>query len=106
MYTQSVGFSHFPDAESMMEVVRMPLTVRVDPKGRLTIPRQIRDALGIEPGDTLFVALDEAHKELRYAKAENPFDVLAQHAINEYRAGRTRNLRDFAAENNISLDDE
>ena len=84
----------------------MAHTVRVDPKGRLTIPRQLREALGIEPGDTLFVESDEEQKVLRYAKSENPFDVLAQHAINEYRAGRTRNLREFAAENGITLDDD
>jgi AbrB family looped-hinge helix DNA binding protein len=82
------------------------LTVKVDVKGRLTIPQPLRKALGIEPGDIFFVALDETHRELRYAKAENPFDVLAQHAINEYHAGRTRNLRDFAAEHNISLDED
>lgn len=81
------------------------LTVKADGKGRLTIPQQLRKALGIEPGDIFFVAIDEDHKELRFAKAENPFDVLAQHAINEYRAGRTRNLREFAAENGIPLED-
>ena len=84
----------------------MALTVRVDPKGRLTIPRQIREALGIEPGDTLFVESDKEHKILRYAKSENPFDVLARYALEEQRAGRTISLRAFAEENNISLDDE
>jgi AbrB family looped-hinge helix DNA binding protein len=49
------------------------LTVKVDVKGRLTIPQPLRNALGIELGDIFFVALDETHKELRYAKAENPF---------------------------------
>lgn len=80
-------------------------TVKVDPKGRLTIPLNLRKALNIEPGDTLFVALDEETRVLRYAKAENPFDVLAEQAINEFRAGRTTSLREFAAENDISLDD-
>jgi hypothetical protein len=41
---------------------------------------------------------------LRYAKAVNPFDALADHAIAELRAGRTKNLRAFAAENDIELD--
>jgi AbrB family looped-hinge helix DNA binding protein len=79
-------------------------TIRVDDKGRLTIPRQFRKALGIEPGDTLFVECEENGKVLRYAKAENPFDALAQHAEREYRAGRTRRLREFARENNIDVD--
>jgi hypothetical protein len=41
---------------------------------------------------------------LRYARAENPFDVLAEHALRESRAGRTIRLRDFAAEEGIDLD--
>ena len=42
---------------------------------------------------------------LRYAKPENPFDALAQHALAEHRAGRARDLRAFSAENDIGLDD-
>lgn len=80
------------------------VTVKVDPKGRLTIPRRLREALGIQPGDTLFVEGDEERGLLRYAKAENPFDALARHAIDERRAGRTRSLRAFAAENDVALD--
>ena len=80
------------------------LTVRVDPKGRLTIPQRLRKTLGIEPGDILFVDYDEERKVLRYAKAENPFDALAEHAMAERQAGRTRSLREFAAENAIDLD--
>jgi AbrB family looped-hinge helix DNA binding protein len=79
-------------------------TVKVDLKGRLTIPHQLRKLLNIEPGDTLVVDYDEEHKMLHYAKAENPFDRLAEHALAERRAGRTRNLREFAAENDILLD--
>ena len=80
------------------------LTVKVDPKGRLTISHRLRKELSIAPGDTLFVECDEDQKVLRYAKAENPFDVLVQHALEEHRTGRTRSLRAFAAENDIALD--
>lgn len=80
------------------------LTVRVDPKGRLTIPQRLRKSLGIEPGDIFFVDYDEERNVLRYAKAENPFDTLAEHALAERRAGRTRSLREFAAENAVDLD--
>jgi AbrB family looped-hinge helix DNA binding protein len=80
-----------------------PLTVKVDPKGRPTIPQRIRDELGIEPGDTFFVEADGEHAVVRYAKAENPFDALAEHAIAEHRAGRTRGLRAYAAEHGIDL---
>ena len=81
-------------------------TVTVDSKGRLTIPQELRQALGIEPGDTLFVETENNGTVLRYAKAENPFDALARHAEQEYHAGRTRTLRDFARDNDIDLDVE
>jgi AbrB family looped-hinge helix DNA binding protein len=80
------------------------ITVRADKKGRLTIPLKIREELGVEPG-TMFTVEREGNT-LRLAKAENPFDGLARHAIEEYQAGRTKNLREFARENNISLDAE
>jgi AbrB family looped-hinge helix DNA binding protein len=80
------------------------LTVKVDIKGRLLLPKSVREGLGIEPGDTLFVDYDEEHQQMRLAKAENPFDLLVEHALAEHKAGRTRNLREFAAENNIALD--
>jgi AbrB family looped-hinge helix DNA binding protein len=78
-------------------------TVRVDPKGRLMIPRPLREGLGIEPGDAFFVEADEEHTILRFAKAENPFDVLARHAERERQAGRTRNIRAFALDNDLTL---
>jgi len=80
--------------------------VTVDAKGRLTIPAELRDELGIEPGDILFVEREDGHDVLRYAKAANPFDLLAEAAEVEYRAGRTRNIRTIAEEMGIQLDDE
>lgn len=79
-------------------------TVRVDNKGRLSIPREAREALGVQPGDTFFVEYEDG--VLRYAKAENPFDGLARHAKEEYHAGRTRDLREFAQAQDIPLDGE
>jgi AbrB family looped-hinge helix DNA binding protein len=86
------------------ELTMPSLTVKVDAKGRLTIPRDLREALAIQPGDTLFV--EREGDVLRYAKAGNPFDILADYAREEQRAGRTKRIRDFAAENSIALDAE
>jgi AbrB family looped-hinge helix DNA binding protein len=82
------------------------LTAKVDPKGRVMIPQPVRKELGIEPGDTLVIEFDEQRKIAHCAKAENPFDVLAAYALWEFDAGRTCSLREFVAENNISLDDD
>jgi bifunctional DNA-binding transcriptional regulator/antitoxin component of YhaV-PrlF toxin-antitoxin module len=78
------------------------IAVRIDAKGRLTLPRELRDELGIEVGDVFFLA--RAGNVLHLARAENPFDALAEHAREEYRAGATRDLRDFAREHGIRAD--
>ena len=70
-------------------------TVTVDAKGRLTIPKEDRAALNIKPGDTFFV--EREGQTLRYARAENPFEALAEEAIREHRAGRTHRLGDRSA---------
>ncbi|MBX3071168.1 MAG: AbrB/MazE/SpoVT family DNA-binding domain-containing protein [Thermomicrobiales bacterium] len=81
-------------------------SVRLDEKGRLTIPRSVREALRLEPGDVLFLETDEGNRTLQLAKAFNPFDVLAEHALAEYRAGRTKNIRQIAEEMGVDLDNE
>lgn len=82
------------------------VTVTVDSKGRLSIPAEIRSAMGIEPGDVLFLESDTDYQVMHLAKAVNPFDGLAEHAEGEYRAGRTRSLRSYARERAIDLSDE
>ncbi len=69
-------------------------TLRVDSKGRLTLPRGLRDELDIGPGDTVF--FEREGSVLRLAKAANPFDVLATGAVAEWRAGGTTSLRAHA----------
>ncbi len=82
------------------------VAVTVDSKGRVSIPANVRDELGIESGDVLFLETDPEHAVIHLAKAENPFDGLALHAIEEYRQGRTTNIQDFAKELGVELADE
>lgn len=77
---------------------------KVDAKGRLSIPLDIRNRAGIQPGDVYFVAFEGS--EIRLAKAINPFDALADQAISKYKAGETMSLRDFAEEEGFDLDAE
>lgn len=80
----------------------MAIAVRVDDKGRLTIPGKLRKELDVKPGDTFF--LQREGKVLRYAKATNPFDVLAEQAGQEYAAGETSSIDHLAREHGIDLD--
>ena len=82
------------------------VTVRVDDKGRLSIPAEIRTAMGIKSGDVFFLESDPESKIIHLAKAVNPFDGLAEHALREYRAGRTRNLSEYAIANGFDLNGE
>jgi AbrB family looped-hinge helix DNA binding protein len=75
------------------------VAVRIDGKCRVTIPAELREALGLGPGTVLF--LEREGSVLRLAKAENPFDALAHHAIEEDEAGHTQSLREFARERGI-----
>jgi AbrB family looped-hinge helix DNA binding protein len=78
--------------------------VRVDERGRVTLPARARKALGVQPGTTFYIEKDESG--FRLAKSENPFDGLAQYAIAEDAAGRTRDLREYARERGIDLGGE
>ena len=82
----------------------MTETVRVDAKGRVSISKDLRQRLGLHPGTTLFV--QESEGEIRFRRAENPFDELAEYAEAEYREGKTINLRAYAREHAIDLDDK
>lgn len=78
------------------------VAVRIDNKGRVTLPKKIREALGVDSGDTVFLKYEPENRQVRLAPALNPFDVLAEHAIEEYRAGRTRTVEEFAKEHDIT----
>jgi AbrB family looped-hinge helix DNA binding protein len=82
----------------------MDRAVKIDAQGRIAIPAAMRASLGLQPGDTLFAHLDVETGGVRFAKAINPFDLLFEHAVTEYRAGLTANLRDFAAAEGVDLD--
>jgi AbrB family looped-hinge helix DNA binding protein len=86
-----------------MMTERTQVAVRIDKKGRLTLPKNIREALGVETGATLFLKYEPESKQVRLAPALSPFDVLAEQAINEHQEGHTRTIEEFAREHNIRL---
>lgn len=58
----------------------MRATSKLSSKGQVTIPKEIRDALGISPGDRVVYELDE--DGVRLARA-TPFDAAFHEALEE-----------------------
>ena len=54
----------------------MSVRVRVDSKGRIVLPKEFRDALGIREGDELVLVLEGGKVIIK--KAEDPFKVLEE----------------------------
>lgn len=54
------------------EVILISMTHRVGPKGQVVIPKALRDALGIEPGDEVSFWRHEDHVALRRAGPQRP----------------------------------
>jgi len=80
------------------------LVVKVDSRGRITIPKEARKAADIESGDVLFMNLSPGRVELTRA-IKDPLVELTAYAESEYEKGNTQNLRDFAEEEGIKLDE-
>jgi looped-hinge helix DNA binding domain, AbrB family len=61
--------------------------VKIDNKGRVTLPKNIREALGLETGDTVFLKYEPEKKAGAAGPSFKPFDVLAEHAIKDTETG-------------------
>lgn len=82
-----------------------PESVRIDGRGRISLPKKIREQMGVETGDTLFMRLSDKGR-LEILKAMNPFDLLVDEAIREYKEGKTTSIEDLAAELGVDLDSD
>jgi antitoxin PrlF len=84
----------------------MTTSLKIDNKGRLSIPKELRERAGLEPGDTIFLEFDEDTGTFQLRKAINPFDILAMEALREYEAGETRSLDEIMAELGVEPEDD
>ena len=78
---------------------------KVDNKGRVTLPREVRESIGIEAGDTVFIKYEADKKMIYMAPAVSPFDVLAENAVEEHKKGHTIPIEKYCKKNNIPLDE-
>lgn len=78
------------------------LAVRIDEKGRLTLPKKVRTLLGVKPDDIVFLKYEPEGNVVRLVRAvEDPIAVLWEYTKEEYRSGRTKDLRDYAKEQGL-----
>lgn len=69
-----------------MAVDKLHGTSRMDNRGRVVIPKEIREEHGFEEHD-YFIVVDEGERLVLHQAS--PFDVLAEHAEQEAREGNT-----------------
>jgi AbrB family looped-hinge helix DNA binding protein len=80
----------------MSKVLDKNIPLTVDNKGRLTIPKSIREALHIKNGDVMFLRFNSKEGVVQITRAvQNPIEVLSQYADRELEAGRTKNIREI-----------
>lgn len=74
----------------------------VDNEGRVTLPEKIRKALKLEPGSTVLIELESNTNVIHIRPAlDDLILTLAKQAEEEFAAGKTRNLREYAREHGI-----
>lgn len=52
----------------------MKKVARITSKGQITVPREIRQALGVRPGDKLLFETAKSGAHVRPVRAESPFE--------------------------------
>ncbi len=73
--------------------------VTIDSKGRLSLPRKLREELGLDAGDVVFV--EREGDTLRLAKALNPLEAAVAEGVAGYHAGRKVALRRLAKKHRV-----
>ena len=79
------------------------IIARVDSKGRLAVPKRIRDENAIEAGDLYVLQEDSEAGTITFVKVQKEVLKRIAEGEAEYKAGRTRSLDDVAAELGIDL---
>ncbi len=80
------------------------VSVKMDNEGRLTVPKEARDELGIQEGDVFYFEFDTLDGMLVFAPAVHPLLQRLEEARAEYAAGLTKSLDEVAADFGITID--
>jgi len=80
------------------------VSVKLDSKGRLVVPKEVREAFGAQEGDVFYLDYDVFEGLLVFAAATNPLLRLVEEGRAEYQAGLTKSIDEVAAEMGVSID--
>jgi AbrB family looped-hinge helix DNA binding protein len=80
------------------------ISVKLDNKGRLVVPKEVREAIGAQEGDVFYLDYDVFDGLLIFAASANPLLKRLEEGRAEYEAGLTKSLDDVAAEMGIAID--
>ncbi len=78
-----------------MPKTKPPTVVQVSPRGGLTLPAEIRRALGVHAGDTLVVSVEDGRILLQPA-AVVPVERYSDERIREFAAGAAMTEKEIA----------
>ncbi len=74
----------------------MPL-VKVGPKHQVVIPKEVREKLGVDPGDYVEVTFEHNQAVIKRKKVSDDFPVTDEPIGPETRAGISQGMREAAA---------
>lgn len=80
------------------------MSVKLDNKGRLVVPKEVREAMGAQEGDVFYLDYDVFEGLLVFAAATNPLLKRIEEGRAEYKAGLTKSLDEVAAEMGVTID--
>lgn len=80
------------------------MSVKLDNKGRLVVPKEVREAMGAREGDVFYLDYDVFDGLLVFAAATNPLLQRIEEGRAEYRAALTKSLDEVAAEMGVTID--
>lgn len=92
------GLPQVSPSDNSKSVILSSMTHRVGPKGQVVIPKELRDELGIEPGDEVSFWRHDDHVAVRPASLRRPLrgrfagSSLAETLTAERAADRRREL--------------
>ncbi|HET9662354.1 MAG TPA: hypothetical protein VFP05_18650 [Thermomicrobiales bacterium] len=82
------------------------LTAILDSKGRLVVPKQMRERDALEDGDLFVIDPHSEAGTITFVRVENPLVRLVAESRAEYEAGNFQSIEEVAAELGVDLDGE